>query len=174
VTNPEGDREDGVVCWERSDAQRPWLAIRFGDENTTHGLRLIRLLPQLVRQFVQPPINAILLDVRERLAIDPRRTTVGAAAVEGEAQNVATVHLVIQQIEAIARRFLRFGMQRLLEFPNLIWRCQAHANLPALMLFRTSVLNSGPFAPPELPGFIATTSPSATPVGPACPSRASG
>jgi hypothetical protein len=42
------------------------------------------------------------------------------------------------------------------------------------MLFRTSVLNSGPFAPPELPGFLATTSPSATPLGPACPSRASG
>jgi hypothetical protein len=35
-------------------------------------------------------------------------------------------------------------------------------------------LNSGPFPPPELPGFPGTTSLTATPSGPACPSRASG
>ena len=35
-------------------------------------------------------------------------------------------------------------------------------------------LNSDPFPPPELLGFPGTTSPSATPGGPACPSRASG
>jgi hypothetical protein len=64
-------------------------------------------------------------------------------------------------------------MQRLLEFPNLFGRCEAHANLLVLMLFRTSVLNSGPFAPPALTGFIATPSLSATPRGRACPSRAS-
>ena len=33
---------------------------------------------------------------------------------------------------------------------------------------------SGPFPPPALPGFVGTTSLSATPHGPACPSRASG
>src|SRR6202011_2179439 len=36
------------------------------------------------------------------------------------------------------------------------------------------VLNQGPFPPPALPGFIGTTSLSATPGRPACPSRASG
>ena len=39
---------------------------------------------------------------------------------------------------------------------------------------RAASLNSGPFPPPELPGFLGTTSLSATPGGPACPSRASG
>ena len=39
---------------------------------------------------------------------------------------------------------------------------------------RAPFLNSGPFPPPELPGFPGTTSLSATPYGPACPSRASG
>jgi hypothetical protein len=39
---------------------------------------------------------------------------------------------------------------------------------------RAPFLNSGPFPPPELPGFPGTTSLSATPCGPACPSRASG
>src|SRR5207245_7714315 len=37
-----------------------------------------------------------------------------------------------------------------------------------------SVLNQGPFPPPALPGFNGTTSLSATPARPACPSRASG
>jgi hypothetical protein len=156
-----------------SDPQWPLLAIRFRDVNTTHGLRLVRLAPQVVRQFVQPLLHAVRLDVRERLAVDPRRTTVGTAAVEGEFQDVATVHLVVQQVGAVAGRSLRFGMQRLLEFPNLFRRCEAHANLLVLVPLRTSVLNSGPFAPPVLTGFIATTSLSATPVGPACPSRAS-
>jgi hypothetical protein len=35
-------------------------------------------------------------------------------------------------------------------------------------------LNSGPFPRPELPGFVGTAGLSATPAGPACPSRASG
>ncbi len=39
---------------------------------------------------------------------------------------------------------------------------------------RAAFLNSGPFPPPELPGFLGTTSLSATPGGPACPSRESG
>ena len=39
---------------------------------------------------------------------------------------------------------------------------------------RAASLNSGPFPPPELPGFLGTTSLSATPGGPAWPSRASG
>lgn len=39
---------------------------------------------------------------------------------------------------------------------------------------RATSLNSGPFPPPELPGFDGTTGLSATPTGPACPSRESG
>ena len=38
----------------------------------------------------------------------------------------------------------------------------------------TPSLNSGPFPLPELPGLDGTTNPSATPAGPACPSRESG
>ena len=57
--------------------------------------------------------------------------------------------------------------------PNRFGRCEAHANLLVLMLFRTSVLNSGPFPRPALTGFIGTTSLSVAPVGLACPSRAS-
>ena len=42
------------------------------------------------------------------------------------------------------------------------------------MPLRTPPLNSGPFPRPALPGFIGTAGLSATPAGPACPSRASG
>ena len=64
-------------------------------------------------------------------------------------------------------------MQRPLQLPNLVWRSQAHANLPALAPL-TSPLNQGPFPPPALPDFSGTTGLSATPNGPACPSRAAG
>ena len=72
------------------------------------------------------------------------------------------------------RASLRFGMQRRLEFLNLRWRCEAHANLPALVPLGTLILNSGPFPRPALPGVRGNTGLSATPPGPACPSRASG
>jgi hypothetical protein len=65
-------------------------------------------------------------------------------------------------------------MQRRPEFLNLQWSCEAHANLPALVPLGTLILNPGPFPPPELPGFDGTTGLSATPGGPAYPSRASG
>jgi len=40
--------------------------------------------------------------------------------------------------------------------------------------FLALILNQGRFPPPTLLGFLGTTSPSVTPSGPACPSRASG
>jgi hypothetical protein len=48
------------------------------------------------------------------------------------------------------------------------------ANLPALLPLRALVLNSGPFPRPALPGVLGRTGLSATPGGPAWPSRASG
>src|SRR5262249_32361418 len=46
--------------------------------------------------------------------------------------------------------------------------------ISGLSPLRTLTLNGGPFPPPALPGFGGTTDLSATPPGPACPSRASG
>ena len=45
-------------------------------------------LPQFLRQFVQPPLQPVRLDVLERLAVDPRRAAVGTAAGVGEFQHV--------------------------------------------------------------------------------------
>ena len=156
------------------DPQRALLAIAFRDEHATHGVRPIRSLSQFGRQFVEPSVSPVRLDVREGLAVHPRGAVVGATAQVGELQDVPAIHLVVQPIEPILRRSLRFGMQRRLEFLNLRWRCEAHANLPALVPLGTLILNSGPFPRPALPGVLSTTGLSATPPGPACPSRASG
>src|SRR3954469_7055142 len=174
VTNPKGGWDEGVVCLGRSDPQRTLFAITFRDENASYGMRSIRSLSQFGRQFVQPAVAAVRLNVLEGLAVDSRCTVVGPAAQVGEFQDVSSVHLVVQPVEPITGRFLRFGMQRRLEFLNLGGRYEAHANLPALALFVTLVLNSGPFPRPELPGVDGTASLSVTPASPACPSRESG
>src|SRR5687767_12569475 len=49
-------------------------------------------------------------NVLEVLSIHTRRALVGLAAGIGMKQNIRPVHLVVQGIEPIARRFLRFGM----------------------------------------------------------------
>ena len=162
------------MCFGYPDPQRTLLPIRFGDEDASYGVRSIRSLPQFGRQFVEPSVAAERFDVLEGLAVHPRRAVVGATAQVGELQDVSSVHLVVRPVEPIPRRSLRFGMQRRPEFLNLRWRYEAHANLPALVPLVTLVLNSGPFPRPALPGVRGTAGLSATPPGPACPSRASG
>ena len=107
---------------DRRDAQRALLAVRFGDVNPSHRPGMIGSISEFLDHFVEPPVQAIRLDVLETLAIDPRRAVVVTATDVGELQDVATIHLVVQRIEPIARRSLRFGVQRLLEFLNLRWR----------------------------------------------------
>ena len=151
---------------DRTDTQRALLAITFRDEHTAHRVRSIRSLSQFGRQFVEPSVPPVRLDVLEGLAVHPRGAVVGATAQVGELQDVPAIHLVVQPVEPILRRSLRFGMQRRPEFLNLRWRYEAHANLPALVPLGTLILNSGPFPRPELPGFHGTTGLSATPARP--------
>ena len=111
------------TVFDARNAQRPLLAIRFGDVHASDRLGSVRLVPEFFRQFVQPPVHAVRLDVREGLAVDPRCAAVGTAAGVGEPQDVAAVHLVVQRVEPIVGRVLRFGVQRRLQLPNLQWRC---------------------------------------------------
>src|SRR5262245_39654290 len=62
----------------------------------------------------------------------------------GIGEDVRPMHLVVQQVEAIGRFLLGLGVYRLLEPPELCWRCQAHANLPPLASLRRTP-NQGPF-----------------------------
>ena len=90
-------------------------------------MRSISLVPELLRQFPKPWVPAgfnirvlatlgfpvlasIRLDVVERLAVDPSRAAIGFASGVGEAQNVRSVHLVVEKIEPILGFCLRFRM----------------------------------------------------------------
>ena len=73
---------------------------------------MIRSLSQFGRQFVQPTVAAVRLDVREGLAVHPRRAVVETTTQVGELQDVSSVHLVVQPVKPVTGRFLRFGMQR--------------------------------------------------------------
>ena len=84
------------------------LPLAFRDEHSSDGLRSISLLPERKRQFAEPPLGPISLDLRKILAVDPRRALVGAALGIGMRQNVVAADLVVQGVEAIAGLRLRF------------------------------------------------------------------
>ena len=64
----------------RGDSQRPELAIPFRDVHAPDRPGTIRSVPELFRQFVQPLVSSVRLDVRKALAVDPRRAAIIAAA----------------------------------------------------------------------------------------------
>src|SRR5258708_6399291 len=88
-----------------------------------YGLRSIRSTFQLLRQFVQPLLHPILFDVLEGLAIYSCCSAIGFATFIGECQNVFSVHLVVQDIEAKVGRSLRFVVQRRLQLLTTQWSC---------------------------------------------------
>src|ERR1700726_2549539 len=61
------------------DAQRPEFAVGLWYEHSSDGIRSVSLLPERKRQFAQPPLHSVCLDVREFLTVHTRCTFVGAA-----------------------------------------------------------------------------------------------
>src|SRR3954451_10217135 len=51
-------------------------------------------------------------------------------------QNVFPVHLVVEQVEAVARLALRLLVQLPLKHPDLYWCFQAHRQSPLLSFFK--------------------------------------
>ena len=72
------------------------------------------------RQFAQPSLDPIRLDVLEDLTIHARRALVGAAQGIGVRQNVLAADLVVEGVEAVAGFCLRFRVQRRLQFLNAV------------------------------------------------------
>jgi hypothetical protein len=77
-------------------------------KHSSDWLWSVSLLPERKRQFSQPPLDPIRLDVRKILAIDPRRALVRAALGIGVRQNVCAADLVVQSVKAIAGLRLSF------------------------------------------------------------------
>src|ERR1700686_5441540 len=71
----------------------------------------------------KPLLHPVLFDVLESLAIYSCCAAVGFATFIGECQNVFSVHLVVQNIEAKIGRSLRFVVQRRLQLLNTQWSC---------------------------------------------------
>ena len=102
------------------DAQRPKFAAGLRDEHSSDGVRSVSLLPERKRQFAEPSLHPVRLDVREVLTVHTRCTFIGAALGVGVRQNVFAADLVVQGIEAIAGFCLRFRVQRHLQFLNTL------------------------------------------------------
>ena len=175
VTNPEGGGDEGVVCFGYPDSQRPSLAIRFGDEHATHRLRAVRF-----RFSDRPPVRPASGPARTPRCprtsgrrSPARRRSHGSGRRPTPGRPRGTPCRTAHRTDSRATPSLWHVTPPGVSEPSVEVR-RLIANLLALVPLRTSVLNSGPFPPPELPGFDGTTGLSATPVGPACPSRASG
>ena len=94
------------------NSQRPQLlaVARLGNPHPSNCLGSIRLPAEFVRQFTEPPLFPVCLDVRKFLTVDPRCTFVGFAPLIGVGQHVLAVQLVIQKIEPIVRCLLSFRL----------------------------------------------------------------
>ena len=68
------------------------------------------LFSECLRQFPEPALYPIRLDVGELLFVHPGCALVGLAAAPGVLQDVRTPHLVVQRVEAKPGFCLRFRM----------------------------------------------------------------
>ncbi len=84
------------------------VALRY--PHPQQGLGIIPSRDQLLPQRFQPTLLAACVYPRERLAIDPRRSGICAAAVVGLQQNILATDLVPQSIEAESRFSLSFRL----------------------------------------------------------------
>jgi len=90
------------------DAQRPEFAVGLRYKHSSDWLWPVGLLSERKRQFSQPSLDPIRLDVRKILVVDARRALVRAALGIGMRQNVVAADLVVQSVEAIAGLRLSF------------------------------------------------------------------
>ena len=90
------------------DAQRPEFAVGLRYEHSSDRVRSVGLLPERKRQFAEPPLHPIRLDIREVLTVHARCALVGAALGIGMRQDILAANLVVQRVEAIAGFCLRF------------------------------------------------------------------
>lgn len=95
---------------DRGYPQRPLFTVRLRDPHAPDRLGSIRLCFQVSCQFLQPPLRSVFLDGREGLGIHSRCSAIGSTAFVGMAQDIGTVHLVVQSVEAIGWSLFRFGM----------------------------------------------------------------
>ena len=105
-------RHNHTISDTRNTERAKFLAVRFWYPYTSHCLCPIRLPAECVRQFAEPSILSVLLDVRKALPVHSRCASIGTATPVRVPEHVLAIQLVVQKIKSIARRFLRFRLQR--------------------------------------------------------------
>lgn len=109
---------------DRGNGKRPKphsTLLRYVDSSSR--LRLVRLLLEFLRQFTDPPVQTVRLDVLETFLVYTRCAAVGLASGIGMPKNVFSIHLVVQRIEPKARLLLRSDMERHLQLLNTQRSC---------------------------------------------------
>src|SRR6185312_1201666 len=79
------------------DAQRPEFAVGLRYVHSSDWVRSVGFLPERQRQFAEPQLYAIRLNVRKVLTIYPRCALVEAAPSKRMSQNILTADLVVQR-----------------------------------------------------------------------------
>ncbi len=123
---------------DRRNAERSLASIRLRDHHPPHRIGPVCLRDQFLTQARQPALQARRFDRRECHSIHTRRTRIGAGQRIGMAQNVFTINLVVEQIEAEGRLRLRLAIQLSLKAPDRIRCCQAHRQSPHLAIFESA------------------------------------
>src|SRR3954449_12225551 len=160
-------RRLGDAVADARDPERPLAAIALRYPDPQEGPRAVGPGPQLLPQRSQPSLQPPGLDRLESLAIDPRGAGVTPAMPVGFGQDVRTMDLVPEAVEAEGRFRLSFRPQRGLQLPKPSLATLLDSwSIVGLSLLRSLVSSQGPFPPPALPGLDGTTGPSAI-----CPGR---
>jgi len=94
--------------------ERTLAASGLRDHHPPHRLWLIRLAAKVIPEAVQPLLQTLRLDHLDALPIHSRRALVGLHPLVGMGKNVLPIDLVVEQVEAISRLFLRLQIQLLL------------------------------------------------------------
>ena len=104
----------------RRDAERPLTAIGLRNVSPQDRLRPIRACAQYDVELVEHALHAILLDARERLAIDARRAAIRLHPPPRLPQDVTPVDPIEQGMEAALRRSLGCDPEAALQLAHFV------------------------------------------------------
>ena len=158
---------------QRRDAERPPTAVGLRNVDAAHGLRMVAMLPQVLREGLQPaPLPTRLgIDGRPGDAIHTRPAFVRAHPLTGRRQDVGPQHVPEQVIESEPRFLLGLAAQFPAQQRDPYWQVRLRREAVGLPVRQRAAVaqsappsttetcvKSGPFAPRALPRFVATMS----------------
>src|SRR5262249_51929812 len=117
---------------------------RLRDVHPSDRHRAVSFRAKLSFELVEDPVDALRLNLRDRLFVDPGAATVPADPLPRLPQHISSVDLVIQNSERPARRCLGRAVPLPLKYPHLFMRRGLSRNgSPAVRPPRASVTEVG-------------------------------